>query len=116
MRFFIPMFAQDETGPTMLSQDAHTRLVLFLVYGAVIALLIAWVIFIRKQKAKRKRVYKNQPHTWQRNPEEDKERRRKRRHERQRRSAHPERPLNPTLSESGGLPPRRPDDVPPPGA
>ena len=109
------ILAQDEPGELVLSKEADTRLILFLAYGAVILLVVAWAIIIRKQKNKRRRIYRHKPHTWQLDSSEEKERRRQRRRERRRRTAHPERPINPTLAQSGGLPPRRPDDVPPAG-
>jgi Flp pilus assembly protein TadB len=109
------ILAQDEAGELVLSKEADTRLILFLAYGAVILLLLGWAILIRKQKNKRRRIYRHQPHTWQLDPTEEKEHRRRRRRERRRRSAHPKRQTNSTLAQSGGLPPRRPEDVPPAG-
>jgi hypothetical protein len=100
----------------MESHETQTRVLVFLAYAGVVLLLLLWAMFIRKQKAKKRRVYKNQPHTWQLDPAAEKQLRRRRRHERKRRTLHPERPINPTLAQSGGLPPRRPEDVPPPGA
>lgn len=116
MRLLLPILAQDEPGAMLDSQAEQTRLILILTYVGLVLLLVVWAMFIRKQKARRRRIYKHEPHTWQRDPAADKERRRRRRHERKRRTAHPDRPLNPTLAQTSGLPERRPDDVPPPGA
>ena len=116
MSLLPPNFAPAQLALWMDSPEAQTRVLVFAGYAGVILLLLLWVLFVRKQKTKKRRVYRNHPHTWQLDPTEEKQRRRRRRQERKRRSAHPERPVNRTLAQSGGLPPRRPDDAPPPGA
>ena len=118
MNFFAPILAEAEvTGSdvigawSFMTEEARYRLFTFSAYAIVIAALLAWVIFIRKQKTKRRRIYKHQPHTWQQS-DDGKKRRRSQRHRHRRSSAAPQ---NPSLAAAGGLPPRRPDDVPPRG-
>lgn len=109
MSFFSLILAQAETGAE--EADAlNGRLITFGAYAVVVAAVLIWVLFIRKQKNKRRRVHRHKPHTWQLSEEE----RIHRRH-RHRRSKGPELPKNPSLAEGGGLPPRRPDDSLPPG-
>jgi len=93
-----------------LSEEARTRLVMFAVYGLLILLIAAWAIFIRKQKSRRQRI--RRPHGWQQTPEDRKHRHGRHRRHRSKKSAAP---INPTLAQSGGLPPVRPDDLPPNG-
>ena len=118
MNIFAPILADAEvSGPDVmnawssLTEEARYRLVMFSAYAVVILAILAWAIFIRKQKSKRRRIYKRQPHTWQQSEDAEKRRRRPR-HRRKRVS---DAPQNPSLADAGGLPPRRPDDVPPQG-
>ena len=118
MNLFTPMLAQGDLSTSeafgawsSMSEEARTRLVMFSAYALVIGALVAWALFIRKQKAERRRIYKKHPHTWQQTEAGGKHRGRHR--QRRRRSSGPLQ--NPSLAESGGLPPRRPDDVPPAG-
>lgn len=106
----LPMLGQGEDGSTFLADEAKYRLVMFGAYATVILLIAAWAIFVRKQKSRRRRI--RRPHGWQQKVEDGKHRHgRHRRH----RSKNSQTPLNPTLAQSGGLPPTRPDDVPPHG-
>lgn len=97
-----------------MNQDLRNQLVLALAFIIVAAGALIWAAAYRK--AKRRRVRIRRPHTWQLEPGETRSSRRHRQHERRRRSAHPKPPMNPTLAESGGLPPRRPEDQLPGGA
>jgi hypothetical protein len=97
-----------------MDADMRNQLLLVLLLGAVCLGVLIWAAFFRK--AKRRRHHRHRPHTWQLDPNEPHSGRRQRRPERRRRSAHPKLPRNPTLAETGGLPPRRPEDQPPEGA
>jgi len=74
---------------------------------------MVWAAFLRKTTKRRKRIHR--PHTWELGPEELRAGPRSgrsghRRHGTRRPSRH-----NPTLAETGGLPPARPDgDLPEP--
>jgi len=81
-----------------------------LLAGLLGVVLLAW-FFLRRRRHRRKRI--RRPHHWQLEPGES--RAGYRRRHRRRRSNHPRRPVNPTLAETGGLPPRRTDDQPPAG-
>jgi hypothetical protein len=86
-------------GRTLTTTDA---LIVITAGVGVVGLLVLWLVFFRK-KPKQERHPLPEP----RMHEEDEPRRRRRR----RRRAH--RPRNPTLHQTGGLPPQRSDDAPP---
>jgi hypothetical protein len=116
-----PIFAQSElslgralSAWTNMNQDLRNQLVLLLAFIIVAVGALIWAVAYRKAKHRRVRI--RRPHTWQLEPGETKSGRRHRHNERRRRSTHPRPPKNPTLAESGGLPPRRPEDQPPAGA
>jgi predicted ABC-type exoprotein transport system permease subunit len=116
MKYFSPMLAQEEMSVdkafgawSSMNEEARTRLIMFAAYALVIGVVLLWALFIRKQKAKRRRIYKKQ-HAWEQS--EGVEKRRQRRRRRQRSAPSPQ---NPSRAETGGLPPRRPEDVPPAG-
>lgn len=106
MSSFQPMLAQAKNAA--MADEVQSRLLMFGVYAVLVLLIAAWAIFIRKQKKKRRRVHR--PHRWQDPPEEHKHR-----HHHRDRSESAKPPINPTLAETSGLPPVRPDDVPPRG-
>lgn len=117
MNFFSPILAQEGASAdgavgawASLTEETRTRLILFTTYAVVIIAILAWAVFIRKQKTKRRRIHRRHPHTWQQSDAAE-----KRRHH-HRRKRLPSLPQNPSLAAAGGLPPRRPDDVPPKGA
>jgi len=97
-----------------MDEDLRNQLVLLLLFVVLGVGALVWAAFYRK--AKRRRVRIRRPHTWQSGPGETRSSRRQRHRERHRRSAHPRSPKNPTLAETGGLPPRRPEEQPPAGA
>ncbi len=106
MSGYHPILAQADGA---VGDETRNRLIIFLAYAAVILIVAVWAVFIRKQKSKRRRINRRHPHTWQQSePVEHRRHRRRREHS----SALPQ---NPSLAEKGGLPPRRPDDVPPAG-
>lgn len=97
-----------------MDEDLRNQLVLLMLFVVLAVGALVWAAFYRKSKSRRVRI--RRPHTWQSEPGETRSSRRQRHRERQRRSAHPRSPKNPTLAETGGLPPRRPEDQPPTGA
>ena len=116
MSFFAPILAQESMSAAdavgawaSMTEEARTRLIMFSAYALVILVLVGWAIFIRKQKNERRRVRKNHPHTWQQSGAVEK------RHRRHHRKRSRDLSQNPSLAAAGGLPPRRPDDVPPKG-
>lgn len=113
MNCFHPILAGAEAGGVWasLTDEARYRLITVTVFVVVILAIFIWAAFIRKQKSKRRRIYKHGPHTWEMKGDEGKSHRR----HRHRRKRDPELPQNPSLADSGGLPPRRADDVPPRG-
>lgn len=99
---------------TSLSSSARDRLIIFGAVLLVAILAFVWVGMFRKPRRRHSRHHHHHHHHHRPQPEsrpsEDTSLFRKRR---RRRREH--RPRNPTLAETGGLPPRRPDDVPPTG-
>jgi hypothetical protein len=117
MTHLIFMLAQEEVDVASAFEawspsnpEARNRLIMVAVFGVFILALLVWAAFIRKAKKKRKRI--TRPHGWEIEAEKNSEHRRrhKQHHKRQR----GERPRNPTLAESGGLPPVRPQSTEPP--
>lgn len=108
MNFFAPILAQVEdldTGDAMRS-----RLITFGAYAFVMLVILVWVFFFRKQKRKRRHGHKPKPPNWELSDAQT-----ARRGHRHRRRHTDGLPRNPSRAESGGLPPRRPDDVSPQG-
>lgn len=68
-----------------------------------------WAAFIRKAKKRRKRIHR--AHTWELKSGDQRGAHRLRRSGRRRSAQHKGSPINPTLAETGGLPPVRPDDL-----
>jgi hypothetical protein len=114
MNYFVPILAEADAGGvgSSMTEEARYRLFSVTVFAVVILAVFIWAAFIRKQKGKRRRIYKRHPHIWQQSEDGEKRRGRHRHH----RKRAPDLPQNPSLADSGGLPPRRPDDVPPKGA
>jgi len=113
MNFFVPILAEadaDGAGSSM-ADETHYRLITFTAFAAVILVIFVWAAFIRKSKSKRRRIHKRHSHTWEKSGDGEMKRRR----HRHRRKLVPNLPQNPSLAASGGLPPRRADDVPPRG-
>jgi hypothetical protein len=122
-----PIFFADEVTDTVLASwrlsDPATRerLYIFGAMGAVILIILLWATFIRK-RSRRRREHQHSRYRFSRpgeaaevQTEEDEdppsEKRRRRR-----RSGRRHRPRNPTLAETGGLPPIRPEGPPEPQA
>lgn len=88
----------------------HMSDILLVLTAAILVMtaLIVWAVFFRKPKADgtRARIHKSRP---QEEETEDGMIRKRKRHKRRRRD---HRTRNPTLSETGGLPPPRPEGPP----
>lgn len=85
-----------------------------IIIGALLLVsIITAIVLIAYSSRRRNRRHRHHSHSDQSEPApaESEHEHRKRRH--RRRSAHPSYPTNPTLAETGGLPPVRPDDQPP---
>jgi FtsZ-interacting cell division protein ZipA len=121
----IPVLLADvETGDVLASwrwsnPAFREWLMIFASIGLVSLLLLLWAAFVRK-KRRRRHSHHHQHHQTERPAEvpeapqhEEAAASREKRH-RRRRSRHRHRPRNPTLAETGGLPPIRQD--PPPEA
>ena len=86
---------------------------LILIGALLLAVVVGtiWAI-IYSQKRKSRHHHHHHHHSSEESLSEQKGRRKRR----WRRSKYPRRPLNPTLAETGGLPPMRDPDSPPPPA
>jgi hypothetical protein len=86
----------------------------FIVAGAAIGValvLVVWLAFFRKKtEPEHKYPVPSKKHSSSEEPVQTTERRRRRK----RRRVREHRPRNPTLDQTGGLPPPRPQDQPPP--
>ena len=111
MSFFSPILAQVDDDGVDTTDALRNRLITFGAYAAVMLVILIWAIFIRKQKNKRRRVHRRKPHNWQVSENSKAHGRHRHRHHQK-----PELPKNPNRAEAGGLPPRRPDVVPPQGS
>ena len=96
----------------------------FLVFGAlclVTLLLILWALFIRKKRRRRRKHHHSHHRSSQtaealEAPKDDPLPAAPEQRRRSRRSRRRHRPRNPTLAETGGLPPLRPEDPFPPAS
>lgn len=118
MNLFAPLLAEVESTEVVnswVSMDSETRnlLLIIAVFAALVPAVFVWAAFFRKASRK-KRHRHHRPSSWEQSSESDK-RGRRHRHRRQRSA---DLPRNPTLAETGGMPPRRPesDDPLPPSA
>ena len=98
-----------------LDPSTRERLMIFGAIGLVTLLVVLWALFIRRRRRRRRDHHHTHHHSSA--PAEvveapkapdapDRPYKRRRR----RRSGHSHRPRNPTLAETGGLPPIRPED------
>jgi hypothetical protein len=123
----IPILLADEvtaavaTSWRMSDPAVRERILIFGAIGLVTFLILLWAVFIRKKRRRRHDHYHSQHHAS--GPAEAGETparedvpapREKRR--RRRRSGHKHHPRNPTLAETGGLPPIRTEGPPQPQA
>jgi len=120
------LFAQEAVDvnnllATMRKSDPATleRVLIFGAIGLVTLLVVLWAVFLRKRRRRRRSHHHGSEHSLQPaetlvapNPAADPSPPAQRRH--RRRSGRKHRRLNPTLAETGGLPPVRPEDSPPP--
>jgi hypothetical protein len=115
-----PFFLADELTQDVLASwrvsDPATRerLTIFGAIGAVTLLLLLWAMFLRKKRRQHHTHHHSRRHTPEadgmaeaprRRQSDPPQEKRRRRHSHRRR-----RPRNPTLAETGGLPPLRPED------
>jgi hypothetical protein len=92
-----------------LSESAREHVTLFGTIAGVVAFLLLWALFIRERRREQPRYhYPHPPSPGQAQSGEGT--RSHRRKWRRRRRGH--RPRNPTLAETGGLPPIRSEDPP----
>jgi FtsZ-interacting cell division protein ZipA len=119
----IPILLADETTDAVLATwrmsdpALRERLLIFGAIGLVTLLILAWAVFLRRRRRRRHEHHHSHHHSSkpaevvQASAEEDvappAEKRRRRR-----RSGHRHRPRNPTLAETGGLPPIRQEGPP----
>jgi hypothetical protein len=115
----LEMFSKQPNGGPSVMRDS---LLVVGAVGIVILAIVIWVRYVRKKPRKRKHHHHHSrsqtvpsPTHVERNghEEESTDESRGRRKRRRRRREH--RPRNPTLAETGGLPPVRPDDASPRG-
>jgi FtsZ-interacting cell division protein ZipA len=113
----------DETSDAMLATwrmsdpAMRERLLIFGAIGLVTLLILAWAVFIRRKRKRQHEPHHSHHHSSK--PAEvaqplagEDASASSEKHGRRRRSRHRHRPRNPTLAETGGLPPRR-LDIPP---
>jgi hypothetical protein len=91
-----------------LGTDVRNQLIMVGSCALLILALLVWAAFFRKAKKRRRRI--DRPHRWEVAPGERSAQRPHRRHHKH----HGERHRNPTLAETGGLPPIRPQPPEPP--
>jgi hypothetical protein len=123
----LPILLADDVTAAVASSwrlsDPATRehLLIFGAIGLVTLLILMWAVFIRRRRRRRHEHYPSHPRSSapalaseaparEDNPLPSEKRRRRRR------SHHRHRPRNPTLAETGGLPPLRTDIPPDPQA
>jgi hypothetical protein len=98
---------------TWATPELRGRLTMLLAILIAISIPIIWAVYFRGRRRHRKHHHHH--HAPRVSPESgavSESPRRFRRRKRRRRSSHPNRPLNPTLAETGGLPPIHGDDHP----
>jgi hypothetical protein len=91
--------------------SANEMLLIALLGGGIGLVILIWAIFFRKRADEVKHPVPERRRPESDENEDDDDGRVRRRRRRRRR---PHRPRNATLSETGGLPPPRPEDEPPP--
>jgi hypothetical protein len=110
MTFQFGMLAQEriDVGEVLspwysMTPELRDRLIMFAVFTVMILALMFWAAFLRKAKKKRKRI--TRPHNWEFDPK-DQTGRHRHRHRRGSKGTGGH-SANPTLAETGGLPPIR---------
>lgn len=112
--FFLAMF-EDDPLPTFgpLSKNAIQNLIVIGAIFSVITLVFIWAAFIRKRRRRRKHHHRHH-RSFAKTAAEGVSEIRRQVQERQRRRRTRQRQRNPTLAETGGLPPARADEPAPP--
>jgi hypothetical protein len=114
----IPILLADETTDSVLNSwhmsdpAMRERLLIFGALGLVTLLILAWAVFLRKKRRRRHEHHHSHHHSSKpaevaQAPAGEEVPTPPEKHRRRRRSGHRHRPRNPTLAETGGLPPRR---------
>jgi hypothetical protein len=116
----LPLFA-DVLAPTdgasalrgtWATPELRGRLIMVLAILIAISIPIIWAVYFRGKRRHRKHHHHHVPGVSPESGAVPESPRRFRRRKRRRRSSHPNRALNPTLAETGGLPPIHGDDHP----
>jgi hypothetical protein len=100
--------AQLEAPLLSLNESKHEVLIMLGATAAVFLLIILWVVFIRRPGKEHKHHHHHHTHDAADTPDAKSEPEHKHRRHRRRRPHHKR---NPTLAETGGLPPVRPHDT-----
>ncbi|MGO8766710.1 MAG: hypothetical protein ACLQSR_16430 [Limisphaerales bacterium] len=103
---------------TISNQFSEGWIQFFALIGVILLVVIGlfiWAVFLRRTK-KRRRKHRHHHSSYREKLEKGANDIKEIVEERRHRHRHGHRPVNPTLAETGGLPPRRPPDEPPPGA
>jgi len=110
----IPILLADETTDAVLASwrmsdpAMRERLLIFSAIGLVTLLILAWAVFLRRRRRRRhEHHHSSKPAEVAQTPAGEDVPPPPEKHRRRRRSGHRHRPRNPTLAETGGLPPRR---------
>ena len=119
----LPILLADETTDAVLQSwrmsdpAARERLLIFGALGLVTLLILAWAVFLRKRRKRRHEHHhshhqSSKPAEVAQAPAEEEVAPQAEKRRRRRRSGHRHRPRNPTLAETGGLPPKRLESPP----
>jgi hypothetical protein len=99
----------DDTSPAVGGLSPEW-LDLFVVLGAILLVLLGlffWALFFRKRKGERHRKRRERPESYRKRLQKGAADIKQLLNERQRRRRREHRPINPTLAQTGGLPPVR---------
>ena len=111
----LPLFADvlaPTDGASWASPELRGRLIMLLAILTSISIPIIWAVYFRGQRRHRKHHHHYVPGVSPESGAVSESPGRFRRRKRRRRSSHPNRTLNPTLAETGGLPPIHGKDHP----
>ncbi|HEX4644222.1 MAG TPA: hypothetical protein VH598_01295, partial [Verrucomicrobiae bacterium] len=117
---FLPLFADTLTPPDTLpglrgawvAPELRSRLIMVLAILIAISIPVIWAVYFRKKPRHRKHHHHHVPSVSAEPGAVTESPARFKRRKKRRRSSHPNRALNPTLAETGGLPPIRGKDHP----
>jgi hypothetical protein len=116
-----PLFLADESTDAILASwrsdpAVIERIMIFGAIGMMTVLLLVWAVFLRKKRRRRRSHHHSHHHSSSPSevpdsPKDDGPPAPEEQHRRHRRSRRRHRPRNPTLAETGGLPPIRPESA-----